>query len=95
MNKKDENEAVLLANPKTVEYQVVRTSLMPGILKTIGSNKHLPLPIKIFEVSDVVLRDETLERRARNQRNICALYSSKTSGFEVFFLIYVANSWIG
>jgi phenylalanyl-tRNA synthetase beta chain len=94
LNKKDQNEAVLLANPKTIEYQVVRTSLMPGILKTIGANKHLPLPLKIFEVSDVVLRDETVERRARNQRNICALYCNKTSGFEVC-CVHVANSWIG
>jgi phenylalanyl-tRNA synthetase beta chain len=76
------NEAVTLANPKTIEYQVVRTSLLPGILKTISSNKHLPLPLKVFEVSDIVLRDETQSRRARNQRNVCALYSNKTSGFE-------------
>jgi phenylalanyl-tRNA synthetase beta chain len=94
LNKNDSNEAVLLANPKTIEYQVVRTSLLPGMLKTIGSNKHLPLPLKIFEVSDVVLRDDTLERRARNQRNICALYCSKTSGFEVLFFD-LANSWFG
>jgi phenylalanyl-tRNA synthetase beta chain len=94
LNKKDNDEAVLLANPKTIEYQVVRTSLLPGILKTIGANKHLPLPLKIFEVSDVVLRDESLERRARNQRNISALYCNKTSGFEVF-LNNVANPWVG
>ena len=62
---------------------MVRTSLLPGILKTISANKHHPLPIKIFEVSDVVFRDEGLERRARNQRNCCALYAGKTSGLEV------------
>lgn len=71
-----------LANPKTIEYQVVRTSLLPGILKTVASNKHHPLPLRVFEVSDIVLRDESQSRRARNQRNVCALYSSKTSGFE-------------
>lgn len=42
----------------------------------------MPLPLKLFEVSDIVLRDEREERRARNQRNICALYCNKTSGFE-------------
>lgn len=75
-------EAVTLANPKTYEYQVVRTSLLPGILKTISSNKHLPLPLKLFEVSDIVLRDESKSRRARNQRNVCFVYCGKTSGFE-------------
>ncbi|KAI8893680.1 hypothetical protein BC833DRAFT_607556 [Globomyces pollinis-pini] len=82
LNKADNSEAVVLANPKTAEYQVVRTSLLPGLLKTLSSNKHLPLPLKLFEVSDIVLRDETQERRARNQRNVSAIYANKTSGFE-------------
>jgi phenylalanyl-tRNA synthetase beta chain len=82
LNREDNGTAVTLANPKTVEYQVVRTSLFPGLLKTINANKHLPLPLKIFEVSDVVLRDESLERRARNQRNVGALWCGKVSGLE-------------
>jgi phenylalanyl-tRNA synthetase beta chain len=82
LNKKENHEAVVLANPKTVEYQVVRTSLLPGILKTVSSNKHLALPLRLFECSDIVLRDESVERRARNQRNLCILYTGKTSGFE-------------
>eukprot|EP00842_Homolaphlyctis_polyrhiza_P001494 jgi/Hompol1/2345/HPOL_002937-RA len=83
LNRADNHEAVTLSNPKTVEYEVVRTSLLPGILKTVASNRHMPLPLKVFEISDIVLRDEREERRARNQRNICALYSNKTSGFEI------------
>ncbi|EGF81402.1 hypothetical protein BATDEDRAFT_19136 [Batrachochytrium dendrobatidis JAM81] len=83
LNKKDQKEAVILSNPKTIEYQVVRTSLMPGILKTLAANKHMALPIKIYEISDIVLRDESQERRARNQRNVCALYSNRTSGLEI------------
>ncbi|CAM0140634.1 phenylalanine--tRNA ligase subunit beta [Umbelopsis sp. WA50703] len=79
----DGTTAVKLANPKTVEYQVVRTSLLPGILKTINSNRKHPLPIKIFEVSDITLKDDSYERKSRNERRVCAAYSSKTSGFEV------------
>ncbi|KAI8099700.1 beta subunit of phenylalanyl-tRNA synthetase [Halteromyces radiatus] len=79
----DEKTAIKLANPKTVEYQVVRTSLLPGVLKTISWNKKLPLPIKVFEVSDIGLKDESRERRTRNERHVCATYSAKTSGFEV------------
>ena len=30
---------------------------MPGLLKTIAANKEMPLPMKIFEISDVVLKD--------------------------------------
>ncbi|KAI9703626.1 MAG: phenylalanine--tRNA ligase subunit beta [Candelina mexicana] len=84
LNRKDNgNTAVKLANPKTAEYQVVRTSLLPGLLKTIRENKHHSVPIKVFEVSDVAFKDESLERRSRNERHFAAAWYSKTSGFEV------------
>lgn len=49
--------AVTISNPKTLDFQVARTTLMPGILKTVAANRKMPLPIKIFEISDVVLKD--------------------------------------
>lgn len=49
--------SVKISNPKTMEFQVARTSLLPGLLKTINSNKKMPLPLKLFEVSDVVFKD--------------------------------------
>ncbi|KAG7664881.1 FRS1 [[Candida] subhashii] len=76
------NTAVKLENPKTIEYQVVRTTLVPGILKTIKENRKHSLPIKVFETGDIVLKNQYLERQAYNQRNWCAVYAGKTSGFE-------------
>ncbi|KAI1628545.1 beta subunit of phenylalanyl-tRNA synthetase [Exophiala viscosa] len=84
LNRKDDGKtAVKLANPKTAEYQVVRTTLLPGLLKTIRENKHHSIPIKIFEVSDVAFKDESLERKSRNERHFAAAWYGKTSGFEV------------
>jgi phenylalanyl-tRNA synthetase beta chain len=84
LNRKDDGKtAVRLANPKTAEYQVVRTTLLPGLLKTIRENKHHSIPIKIFEVSDVAFKDTSLERKARNERHFAAAWYGKTSGFEV------------
>ncbi len=84
LNRKDDGKtAVKLANPKTAEYQVVRTSLLPGLLKTIRENKHHSVPIKVFEVSDVAFKDESLERKSRNERHFAAAWYGKTSGFEV------------
>jgi len=84
LNRKDDgNTAVRLANPKTAEYQVVRTTLLPGLLKTIRENKHHSVPIKVFEVSDVAFKDLSLERKARNQRHFAAAWYGKTSGFEI------------
>ena len=48
----NENEAVRLSNPKTKEFEVVRTSLIPGLLKTLQSNQSEKMPQKIFEISD-------------------------------------------
>lgn len=80
---KDDNKtAVKLENPKTIEYQVVRTTLIPGILKTIKENRKHSLPIKVFECGDIVLKNPELERGAFNQRNWSAIYAGKTSGFE-------------
>lgn len=75
--------AVELANPKTAEYQVVRTSLLPGLLKTVAQNRKYALPLKLFEVQDVAFIDESMERRSRNQRNVAAVYVNKSSGFEI------------
>jgi phenylalanyl-tRNA synthetase beta chain len=77
------NYAVHLSNPKSLEFQVVRTSLLPGMLKTARENKSLPLPMKIFEVSDVTVQDAREERQARNHRRLVALYMDRKAGFEV------------
>jgi phenylalanyl-tRNA synthetase beta chain len=84
LNRKDDGTtAVKLANPKTAEYQIVRTSLLPGLLKTIRENKSQSLPIKIFEVSDVAFKEPLLERKSRNERHFAAAYCGKTSGFQI------------
>jgi phenylalanyl-tRNA synthetase beta chain len=83
LGRKDDRMAVVLANPKTVEYQVVRTTLLPGLLKTLRDNKAMGLPVGIFEVSDVALRDETRERKARNERRWAGVWINKTAGFEI------------
>ncbi|ORX35401.1 hypothetical protein BD324DRAFT_95526 [Kockovaella imperatae] len=84
LNRKDPGHyAVSLANPKSLEYQIVRTSLLPGMLKTIRENKSLPLPLKIFECSDISVQDREAERQTRNYRRLCAVYMDKKGGFEV------------
>lgn len=79
----DDIPAVIITNPKTLEFQVARTCLVSGLLKTIAANKKMPIPLKLFEVADVVLRDMMAECGARNERRLCAVYCNKTAGFEV------------
>ncbi|XP_068960622.1 phenylalanine--tRNA ligase beta subunit [Petaurus breviceps papuanus] len=76
-------KAVHIANPKTAEFQVARTTLLPGLLKTIAANRKMPLPLKLFEISDIVLKDSSRDVGARNHRHLCAVYYNKNPGFEV------------
>ena len=56
----DLSVAVQLSNPANVEYEVVRTTLLPGLLKVLEHNKAASFAngFKIFEISDVVLKDD-------------------------------------
>merc|ERR1712178_302607 len=72
---------VHIGNPKTLEFQVCRTTLIPGLLKTVANNRSLPLPIKVFEIQEVVEKVDS-EIGAINKRKICAVHYNTNSGFE-------------
>jgi len=74
---------VRIANPKTLEFQAARSSLLSGLLKTIHANKKMPLPLKLFEISDAIILDDNADTGSRNERMFCAVYYNKTPGFEV------------
>jgi len=77
------NRAVHIGNPKAQEFEIARTDLIPGLLKTVAANSYMPLPLKLFEIGDVVLKDDSTATRARNERRIAAINCSKTPGFEI------------
>ena len=80
----DSVPAVLIHNPKTVEFELVRTSLLPGLLKALSSNRgRVALPVRVFEVGDIVLTDVCTDVGAHNERKVAALYCGVTSGFEL------------
>ncbi|KAF4320130.1 hypothetical protein BBO99_00002457 [Phytophthora kernoviae] len=86
LNRADDGQsAVVLSNPATAEFEVVRTSMLPGVLKTIQNNKAMSIKegLKLFEVSDVVVIDNNTDIGAKNVRRICAAYTGPTDGFEV------------
>jgi len=76
--------AVSLSNPANVEYEVVRTTLLPGALKTLSHNKSISHKdgVKLFEISDVVLPTAN-DIGAANARRLVGLYAGTSAGFEV------------
>lgn len=81
----DDGLSVKLSNPKTIEFEVCRTSLLPGLLKTFRENKHVPYAkgVKLFEISDVILKDSANYVGARNERRLCAVYMGSAAQIEV------------
>lgn len=79
----DLDQAVQLSNPKTIEFEIVRTSLLPGLLKCLNQNKKESIPQKVFEVSDCVVLDPSTETGARNTRMLSAMVLDHASNFEV------------
>ena len=76
--------AVSLSNPANEEYEVVRTTLLPGALKTLSHNKSISHRdgVKLFEISDVVLPTAN-DIGAANARRLVGLYAGTSAGFEV------------
>ena len=79
----DEKECVQISNPKTLEFEVVRPSLLPGLLKCLQSNKKEAIPQKVFEITDVCVLDPATETGGRNERRIAAMVLDHSSNFEV------------
>lgn len=76
-------ECVQISNPKTLEFEIVRTSLLPGLLKCLQGNKKEPIPQKVFELSDCVVIAPETETGAKNVRKIAAMVCDQSSNFEV------------
>jgi phenylalanyl-tRNA synthetase beta chain len=54
-------EVVEIANPKSMEYNVARNALLPGLLAFLGDNTAQELPHNVFEVGDVITLDADAE----------------------------------
>ena len=79
----DGKTAVHIQNPQTKEFQICRPSLLPGILKTVACNLKEPLPIRLFEVSDVMVKSNSNAIGAHNQHKVACLHAhSESSSFE-------------
>lgn len=98
LNREDKDVAVHVANPQTFEFQICRPSLLPGLLKTFNASKSQPLPLRLFEIADIVKIDNEVnfpplaecdrpvvynKTGARNAKHFAALQcTTDSSGFE-------------
>ena len=87
-------EVVLIEGAKERKLNMVRYWLIPELLKTLSYNKGKKYPIRIFEVSDVVVLDEKVDTRARNETHISAMIASTETDFTEIrrFLEYLLHA---
>jgi phenylalanyl-tRNA synthetase beta chain len=66
-------EMFLVENPRSERFEGLRIWLTPGLLLTLLENADKYSRLKIFEIGDVVIPDETFETRARVDRRLSLL----------------------
>ena len=70
----DDENCVILKNPLSMDFNILRVSLIPSLLNILKANKHRVLPQRIFEIGDVVLN-------TKNQRKISSLSIHSKASF--------------
>ena len=83
MLKKPDDLSAKIFYSSCKEFEYMRSSLIPGILKSVEANKANQLPYRIFEISDVVIIDKNNEVGAANRRKLCFAYANTVSSMEI------------
>ncbi len=81
MNIEPDDSTVLIENPASVEQELVRSTLLPGLLDALSYNKHNPLPQKIYEIGDVSRVCTQQETNSKDIRKIAGAIIDSKVGF--------------
>ena len=71
-----EERVVEVLNPKLEKYTALRNWILPQVLEVLSRNKKAGYPVKVFEVGDVAIIDETKDVKARIERHLAAAVAS-------------------
>lgn len=72
---------IKIANPVSSQFTIMRHDLLPGLMKNLADNKHESFPQRLFEVSDVMKLNSTLETRCERRLHVAAVTSHSTASF--------------
>ena len=91
---------VRLKNPVSAEYSILRTWILPGLMKTLSTNVKSLYPQKIFEIGDVVHLDEAKPEKTARKMRLAAVschshasYSEMKSIVEEVLKNLMINDW--
>ncbi len=72
---------VILKNPASSEYTMVRTWLLPSLMKTLSANVKSLYPQRIFEIGDVLNPDESRPEKASREMKLAAASSHSNASY--------------
>jgi phenylalanyl-tRNA synthetase beta chain len=72
---------IKLANPVSMEYTIMRQSLLPGLMKNLADNKSESFPQRLFEASDVGRINKQVETKCERRLHVAAVSSHSTANF--------------
>lgn len=72
---------VRIANPVSLEYTIVRQTLLPCLMRNLAENKHESYPQRIFEVSDVARINRRLETMVERRLHVAAVTCHSTANY--------------
>jgi phenylalanyl-tRNA synthetase beta chain len=72
---------IRLANPVSMEYTIMRQSLLPGLMKNLADNKSESFPQRLFEASDVGKMNKRIETMCERRLHVAAVSSHSTANF--------------
>jgi phenylalanyl-tRNA synthetase beta chain len=70
-----------VSNPKLKAYNVVREHLMGGLFEALRENRRRPMPIRLFEIDNVVALDDEAETGAAENRHVALVEIGEESGY--------------
>lgn len=73
--------AVKILNPVSILYDSLRELLMPGLLSNLVTNSRNPYPQRIFELGDVVVRNDSLPERVGRESHLAFVTCHSSASF--------------
>jgi phenylalanyl-tRNA synthetase beta chain len=68
-------------NPKLKALTVVRSHLMTGVMQALHENRRRPMPLRLFELDNVVHLDDSSPTGAREERRLCFVEAGRDAGY--------------
>ena len=72
---------VRVANPKLKMLTVVRQHMMSGVMQSLCENRRRPMPLRLFEIDNVVNLNDNAPTGVQEQRRVCFAEAGREAGY--------------